>query len=91
LYYADTRYGDMMKTEKSMGFILIGTSPAREEEVYNKVLKLSEVVEAHPLFGEFDMIAKMEAKDFKELDLKAEKIRKIDGVVNIKTLTGLRW
>ena len=80
-----------MKKEKSVGFILIGTAPAREEEVYDKVLKLSEVVEAHPLFGEFDIIAKMEAEDFNELDLRAEKIRKIDGVVDIKTLTGLRW
>ena len=48
----------------AVGFILISTAPAKEHEVYNELLKVKEVVELHPLFGEYDLIAKIEAEDF---------------------------
>ncbi len=40
----------------AVGFILISTAPAKEHEVYNELLKVKEVVELHPLFGEYDLI-----------------------------------
>jgi len=51
----------------AIGFVLISTAPAKEHEVYNELLKVKEIVELHPLFGEYDLIAKVEANDFNVL------------------------
>ena len=76
----------------AIGFVLISTAPAKEHEVYNEILKLKEVVELHPLFGEFDLIAKIEAEDFNKLGLVViDRIRSIQGVIDTKTLTGIKF
>jgi len=75
-----------------VGFVLISTAPAKEHQVYNELLKIKEIVELHPLFGEYDLIAKVEAKDLEELGkIIVEKIRSIDGVADTKTLTGTKF
>lgn len=75
-----------------MGFVLISTAPAKEHEVYNELLKVREVVELHPLFGEFDLIAKIEADDFNLLgQVVVDRIRSITGVIDTKTLTGIKF
>jgi len=57
--------------------------------VYNKLSKLPEIVELHPLFGEYDLIAKIEAENFDRLGkIVVNKIRSITGVKDTKTLTG---
>jgi len=76
----------------AVGFVLISTAPAKEHEVYNVLLKIEEVVELHPLFGEYDLIAKIEAEDFNKLgEIVVDKIRSIPGVVDTKTLTGIKF
>lgn len=76
----------------AMGFILISTAPAREHEVYSELLKIEEIVELHPLFGEYDLIAKVEAEDFDKLgEIVVDKIRTIQGVADTKTLTGTKF
>jgi len=73
----------------AIGYVLINTAPAYEHEVYTKLSKVPEIVEVHPLFGEFDIIAKIEAEDFERLgNLVVNKIRSIKGVIDTKTLTG---
>jgi len=75
-----------------IGFVLISTAPAKEHQVYNELSKIKEIVELHPLFGEYDLIAKIEAKDLDELGkIVVEKIRAIDGVADTKTLTGTKF
>ena len=60
--------------------------------MYNTLLKVSEIVELHPLFGEYDLIVKLEAQDFDSLGhLVVEKIRSIEGVKETKTLTGTKF
>ncbi|MCJ7696993.1 MAG: Lrp/AsnC ligand binding domain-containing protein [Thermoplasmata archaeon] len=62
-----------------------------EYEVFNKLSKLHEVIEVHPLFGEYDLIAKIEAKDYESIgQIIIHKIKTIDGITNTKTLTGRR-
>ena len=76
----------------AVGFVLISTAPAKEHEVYNELLKVKEVVELHPLFGEFDLIAKIEAADFNRLgQVVVDQIRTISGVIDTKTLTGIKF
>ncbi len=73
----------------AIGFVLINTAPAHEHEVYNKLSKVPEIVELYPLFGEYDLIAKIEAENFEKLgELVINKIRSIKGVIDTKTLTG---
>jgi DNA-binding Lrp family transcriptional regulator len=76
----------------AIGFVLISTAPAKEHEVYNELLKVKEIVELHPLFGEYDLIAKIEAEDFNVLgQVVVDKIRSIAGVIDTKTLTGIKF
>jgi crossover junction endodeoxyribonuclease RuvC len=69
----------------AVGFVLISTAPVKEHKVYERLKKVPEIVELHPLFGEFDLIAKIETKDYNELGkIVVEKIRMIDGVIDTK-------
>ena len=74
-----------------IGFVLIKAAPALEHEVYTKISKAPQIIEVHPLFGEYDMIAKIEAKTFEKLgEIVIDKIRSLKGVIDTKTLTGTR-
>ncbi len=73
----------------ALGFVLIKVSPTKERYVYDKLAELEEVEELYPLFGEYDLIAKIVVRDFEHLsEVVLKKIRTIDGVVETKTLTG---
>ena len=75
-----------------IGFVLMHVSPLHENEVFNKLSKLPEVIELHPLFGEYDLIAKIEVKDYESIDqIIINKIKTIDGITDTKTLTGIRF
>ncbi len=66
---------------------MIDIEPAREKEVYQKLLKVHHIVELYPLFGEYDLIAKVEADSYDAIGkLVVSKIRSIDGVKATKTL-----
>ena len=76
----------------AVGFVLISTMTAKEHEVYTELLKVREITEVHPLFGEYDLIARIEAKYFDELGkIVLNKIRKVEGVADTKTLTGSKF
>ena len=75
----------------TIGYVLINAAPAHEHEVYIKLSKIPKIVEVHPLFGEFDLIAKIETEDFEKLgEIILNKIRSIKGVIDTKTLTGVQ-
>lgn len=81
------------------GFVLVGTAPAKEHEVYSQLQKIKEIVELHLLFGRYNMIATVEAEDFDKLgQIVGDKIRTIPGVLDTMinssyTLKeeGLKW
>ena len=76
----------------ALGFILIKTEAGKDREVYEHLLKLSEITEMMPLFGEFDLIAKVEAGSFDELGHWVnENLRSVPGVTDAKTLTGTKF
>ena len=76
----------------AIGFVLVSAAPGKEQEVYNGLQKVAQITELHPLFGEYDLIAKIEAEDFDTLGkVVVDKIRAIDGVVDTKTLTGTKF
>ena len=79
-------------------YVLVLTEAGKEECVYKSLDSLNEVTDLHPLFGEYDIIAKIEPnnvydnKDPDDLSMigcvVVDKIRTIPGVVDTKTLTG---
>jgi DNA-binding Lrp family transcriptional regulator len=76
----------------ALGFVLIKVFPTKERQVYDKLAELEEVEELYPLFGEYDLIAKIVVKDFERLsEVVIKKIRAIDGVVETRTLTGAKF
>lgn len=76
----------------ALGFVLIKISPRREKEVYETLSSIEEVEELYPLFGEYDLIAKIVVKDFEQLsEIVVKKIRAVEGVLETKTLTGAKF
>jgi DNA-binding Lrp family transcriptional regulator len=71
------------------GFVLIRVSPMQESEVFNKLSKLHEVIEFHSVFKEYDLIAKIEAKDYESIEqIVINKIKTINGILETKILKG---
>ncbi len=74
----------------AIGFVTINIIPGREYEVYNKLVKISQIIELHPLFGEYDLIAKIEAEDYESFgQIIIKKIRTVDDIIDTKTLIGI--
>ena len=72
-------------------FVLIKVEPHKDYIVFNKLAKINKVVELHPLFGQFDLIVKLEVDDIDQLeDIVLNKIRVLEGVANTETLTGIK-
>ena len=72
----------------ALGYVFIIAAPAHEHKVHKKLSKIPEIIELHPLFGEYDLIAKIEAEDFEKIgEVVVSKIRSIEGVIDTKTLT----
>ena len=71
----------------SVGDVLINVEPGAEYEVYNSASELPFVVDANLLFGDHDLILKIEAENMGVIArLVVDNIRSIDGVLNTKTL-----
>ena len=76
----------------TIGYVLITTLPIHEHEVYNKLLKNKKIKEIYPLFGEYDLIIKIDFDDFQSMgEFIVNEIRSLNGVINTKTLTGTKF
>ena len=75
----------------AIAYLLIRTDPGKEYEVYNQLLKVPEVRDLMPLFGEYDLICKIDGPDLDNLGQTIlGRIRSISGVANTRTLTGTK-
>ncbi|MEM0466014.1 MAG: Lrp/AsnC ligand binding domain-containing protein [Candidatus Thermoplasmatota archaeon] len=71
------------------GFALLSISPLYEKSVYQALRNIPEVTEVHPLFGEYDILLKIECPDIDSIGkIVINKIRATKGVVDTKTLIG---
>lgn len=72
-----------------IGFVLMHISPVHEHEIFQKLSQIPEVIELHTLFGEYDLLAKIEAKNYTGIgEIIIHKIKTIEGITDTKTLTG---
>ena len=68
-------------------YIMINVKTGTEDEVCEKVLKFSEVEEAAAIYGEYDLILKVEAKDMNKLDkFIVDKLRAIPDILLTATM-----
>ena len=73
------------------GFALLSVSPLYEKEVYEKLKTIPEVVEVYPLFGEYDILLRIEAPDIDSIgSIVIHKIRSTKGITDTKTLIGTK-
>jgi len=71
----------------SVGYVLVNVEPGSEFSVFNEVSDLPFVVDSNLLFGDHDLILKIEASNMGEIArLVVDSIRSINGVINTKTL-----
>lgn len=74
----------------SLAYVLIKTEVKKEQDVYDALVNLEEITGLYKLFGEYDLIAKVEARDFGKIsDAIVDKIRKIQGVSDTHTLAAM--
>jgi len=75
----------------ALGFALLSISPLYEKEVYEDLKKIPEITEVHPLFGEYDILIKIETSDIDSIGkIVIVKIRALKGVTDSKTLIGTK-
>ena len=74
-----------------IGFVMISVRPPNVRKVYNELSKIPEIIELNALFGEYDLMAKIEAEDVDKLaNIVIDKIRTIEGVSDTRTLRGVK-
>jgi len=69
-----------------VAYLILVVSPGKEYEILRKLLELEAVSEAHIVYGEFDIVAKLEVNDLSELERTVMGVRKIPGVERSVTL-----
>jgi DNA-binding Lrp family transcriptional regulator len=74
-----------------IAFVLITTKPGAEKEVYDSLKNIPEVTELHPIFGEYDLIIKLNSDNADNIgELVVQKIRVLDGITDTKTFIGIK-
>ncbi len=75
-----------------VAYVLITTATGKENSVIRQIRELPELTEAHQLFGQYDLIARMETDDYDKLcDVVLQKMRSIQGVTGSRTLICARF
>jgi len=66
-------------------------SPLYEKTVHEQLGQIPEIIEVHPLFGEYDILVKIQCPDIDSIgNVVIKKIRSIKGVMDTKTLIGTK-
>ena len=71
---------------------MITAATGKEDSVIRQIRDLPELTEAHQLFGQYDIIARMETDDYDKLcDVVLQKMRTVSGVTGSRTLICARF
>jgi uncharacterized protein with GYD domain len=78
-----------MSDEMAIGFVLITTLPGEEDNVRTALDNIALVTNRWMLFGEYDIIARVQAdEEFALTRCIVEDIRSLSGIADTKTLIG---
>jgi len=68
-------------------FVLINVEAKKEDEVYNALASVKEVEGIREVFGQYDIICRVEAKDLKAVrKIIINEIRNVPGVITTSSL-----
>jgi DNA-binding Lrp family transcriptional regulator len=69
------------------GFILVNVEAKMEDKVYDALAKVKQIEGIREVFGQYDLIARIEARNLKEMRrLIINKVRNTPGVIATTTL-----
>lgn len=74
-----------------IGYVLISVAPSKLKKIFKELSSIPKINELNALFGEYDIIAKIEVDDVEQLaKIVIEKVRTITGIVDTRTLRGVK-
>ena len=81
--------GRCLAINMAIGYVLINVDPGQEYDVYQTINNLQNVADATLLFGDYDILVKLEANNLGEIaKTVVDTIRQVSGVMDTKTLAG---
>lgn len=73
----------------AVGYVLVNVSPGQEYDAFQAMKDIENVVDATLLFGDYDIIVKLEAEVLGQIaKIVVDIIRQVPGVTGTKTLAG---
>lgn len=73
----------------AVGYVLVNVSPGQEYNAFEAMKDIENVVDATLLFGDYDIIVKLEAEVLGQIaKIVVDIIRQVPGVTGTKTLAG---
>jgi len=75
-----------MPSKSVVVYVLIVVEIGKEHSVAKEIQKLSGVTETLVVYGEFDVVCRIEIKDLSVLDETVTRIRRIPGIIRTATL-----
>jgi len=78
--------GTIMPSRSVVVYVLIVVEIGKEHSVAKEIQKLSGVTETLVVYGEFDVVCRIEIKDLSVLDETVTRIRRIPGIIRTATL-----
>ncbi|MCH1527911.1 MAG: Lrp/AsnC ligand binding domain-containing protein [Candidatus Poseidoniaceae archaeon] len=73
----------------AVGYVLVNVSPGQEYDAFQSIRNIENVVDATLLFGDYDIIIKLEAETLGVIaKTVVDIIRQVPGVTGSKTLAG---
>jgi DNA-binding Lrp family transcriptional regulator len=84
LLFGDKMSGEIMSV---LAYILFKVNSGTERDVCQKLVEFDEIIQADIIFGEYDVLTKIETKDLAELEtFVSEKVRNVQNVLVTSTM-----
>jgi len=71
------------------GYVLLITSIGKETDIVNDLKRIQGVKEATPVYGEYDIVAEIEAPTLEELNKVISQIRRNSNIIRTVTLISM--
>ena len=72
--------------EKIVAFVILVVEVGKEYEVLNQIREIEDVTDARIVYGEYDLIVRLEVNSMRRLEKGIMRIRNIKGVLRTATL-----
>jgi DNA-binding Lrp family transcriptional regulator len=70
-------------------YVMINTLPGMEKPVLNEIAQLPGVVSVEGVYGEFDLIVRVDVPMGNTVDLVINQIRKVNGIKSTRTISSI--